>query len=110
MQANILDDMTDQAVAVLATGDNKSIAGLVRDLAVNWPNEPALAVSFALTSAAASLTDLVKGQTTVSNTAYELAALVAADVLAIEQMGQTPAKARHLLHYWRRVDPYFLDL
>jgi len=94
MQASILDEMTDHAIAV----------------AMNWPNEPALSVSFALTSAAASLTDIVKGQTSVSATAYQLAALAASDVLAIEQTMKGPAKARHLLHFWRRVDPYFLDL
>jgi len=110
MQGSTLDEMTDQAIAVLATGDNAKIKSLVRDLAMAWPNEPALSVSFALTSAAASLTDLVKGQTSVSATAYQLAALVAADVLAIEQAQKSRAEARHLLHFWRRVDPYFLDI
>ena len=110
MQDSILDEMTDHAIAVLATGDNAKINALVRDLAMNWPNEPALAICFALTSAAASLTDIVKGQTSVSNTAYQLAALVAADVFAMEQSLKGPAKARHLLHFWRRVDPYFLNL
>jgi len=40
---------------------------------------------------------------------FRMAALVAADVLAVEAMGKRPAKARDLLWFWRRVDPYFLD-
>ncbi len=110
MKASTLDDMTDHAVAALASAESEKINALVRDLAINWPNEPALSVSFAITSAAANLTDLVKDQRAISDVAYKLAALVAADVLAIEQTYQGRAQARHLLHFWRRVDPYFLDL
>ena len=29
---------------------------------------------------------------------------------ALEQMGQVPTTGHHLLQFWRRVDPYFLDL
>lgn len=110
MQVSVLDEMTDKAIAVLATGESAKINALVRDLAIEWPNEPALSVSFALTSAAASLADIVQGQTSVSAKGYQLAALAASDVLAVEQTMKGPAKARHLLHFWRRVDPYFLDL
>ena len=110
MRDDTLNSMTDQAIAVLATGDNAKIRALVRDLAMAWPNEPALSISFAITSAAATLTDIVKDKTTVSNTAYQLSALVSADIFAIEQMGLQPARAHHLMHFWRRVDPYFLNL
>ena len=110
MKAGTLDEMTDYAVEVLATGESTKIGALVREMASNWPNEPALSVSFAICSAAANLTDLMKNQQAVASTAYKLAALVAADTLAIEQTLESSAKTQHLLQYWRRVDPYFLEL
>lgn len=110
MLGHTLDDMVDHAIMVLASADDVKIRGLVRDLALGWPNEPASAVSFALTSAAASLSDTISGQEKIENTAYQLAALVAADNFAIEQTMKQRPEARHLLHFWRRVDPYFLEL
>jgi hypothetical protein len=41
---------------------------------------------------------------------YRLSALIAADVHAVQSMGQAPSAAGDLLHFWRRVDPLFLRL
>ena len=103
-----LDHMVAYSVAALASGDQNRIQSLVRDLAEDWPAQSALSVSFALTSAAAELEGAAIGNAEAANTGYRLASLVAADVMAIEAMGRSNAKTTHLLHFWRRVDPFFL--
>lgn len=104
-----LDQMVAYAVAALASGNAKRTQTIVRDLAEDWPSQPALSVSFALTSAAAELEKSTGGCPKAANAAFRLAALVAADIMAIQSMGQNNAKAKHLLHFWRRVDPFFLE-
>ena len=85
---------------------------MVRQMALRWPNEPALSLAFAVTSAAATFEDIVDSEMSKQSArkGYRLAALVSADVFAVQAMGQVPAMTRDLLHFWRRVDPYFLNL
>ena len=111
MSSVILDEMTAFAAESLMSDDKARIRQIVRSLARRWPEEPALGLCFALTSAASEIEDLL-GRDPVrpeAHMGYRMAALVAADVLAVEAMGNRPAKARDLLWFWRRVDPYFLD-
>ncbi len=105
-----LDEIIDASLATLASGDATAIGGLVRTLAARWPDEPALAICFALTSAAFQLEEQFADQKTSSQLAYRIAALLAADVFALESMGQIPTKGHHLLKLWRREDPYFIEL
>ncbi|WP_368185931.1 hypothetical protein [Aestuariibius sp. HNIBRBA575] len=104
--------MVEFVIEELASGQSFRVARLVRALARKWPGEKALMISFALTNAASELEDLVSGDSSAASAerAYRLAALVAGDVLAIEAMGRDVVLGRDLLHYWRRVDPYFLNL
>lgn len=110
MSVDPLDLMIEFAVAALASGDPTRTGALVRTLAQDFSGEKALSVCFAITSAAASIEDVVRheGPGTPPTLGYKLAALVAADILAIEALGDRTAKAVDLLHFWRRVDPYFL--
>lgn len=112
MDEAVLDRMIAFATEALASEDPRRVGALVRTMALRWPRERALTVSFALTAAASGIEDmLVTGQSeTAVSRAYKLAALVAADVLAIETAGRKRARANDLLIYWRRTDPYFLDL
>jgi len=103
-----LDQMTEFALEVLANGDPNQVRGLVRGLAQNYATEPALAIAFALTSAASNLEDMVRDDTGTAAKAYKMSALVAADIMAVESMGRKNAKGQDLLYFWRRVDPYFL--
>jgi hypothetical protein len=112
MNDDSLDRMIALSVETLTQGDEDRIGGLVRLLATRWPNEPALSIAFALTNAAASIEEMVDSETTppvVLMRAYKFAALVAADVHAVQSMGKVPARASDLLHFWRRVDPWFLN-
>lgn len=104
--------MIAHAVGGLASGDRGVIGGLVRALAVRWPNEKALSICFALTAAASHVEDVMQIDDPAGSPSfgYKLAALVAADILAVEALGRAPATGQDLLHFWRRVDPYFLNL
>jgi hypothetical protein len=111
MHQATLDLMIEFAVAELASADPTRTGRLVRTLAQQYPNEKALLLCFALTSAAAAVEDVVRDDKDGEPPAlgYKLAALVAADILAIEALNGRSAKAVDLLHFWRRVDPYFLQ-
>ena len=111
MSRATLDQMIEYATTEVASQDRDKLKGLVRRMAGKWPQEKALGLAFALTSAAASFEDNLddKEKQSTLGQAYRLAALVAADVLAIEALGNCPALCRDLLHYWRRVDPWFLN-
>ena len=111
MRQGTTDLMIEFAVACLATEDHRRIRKLVREMAQAWPNEAALGIAFAITSAASTFEDMVdsRASKTSARLGFRLAAFVAADIYAIQEMGQTPAKGQDLLHFWRRVDPYFLD-
>jgi len=113
MRDTPIDEMIEFALEELLAGSDTRRRGLVRSLCLRWPEEPALAVVFALTSAASMLEDNVRPDEPTAGSgpaAYKLAAVLAADIFALESMGQVPAKAHDLLHFWRRVDRYFLDL
>lgn len=104
--------MAEFALRELASGDSTRIRGLVRQLAADWPEEKALSISFALSSAAATLEEAMRGPSVQAATdaAFRFAALVAADTLAIEAMRPGPVLGRDLGHFWHRVDPYFLKI
>lgn len=110
MELHRLDQMIATAAEALAGASPGGLQTLVLKLATHWPNEPALAICFALTSAAAEVEDLLAEQDKAAKATYRMAALVAADILAVEAMGQQPARAHHLLHFWRRAGPGYLNL
>lgn len=106
-----IDEMIAFALEELLAGDGARQLKLVRRICLHWPEAPALSVSFALTSAAAMIGDTLgsDGADTESGArAYRMAAIFAADVYAAESLLQRPAKAHDLLHFWRRVDPYYM--
>lgn len=105
-----LDLMIEFAVSALASGDALRTGALVRRLAQDFSGEKALLLCFALTTAAAAIEDVMRhdGPGPPPALGYKLAALVAADILAIEALYDRTATAIDLLHFWRRVDPYFL--
>lgn len=109
MRQSAIDLMVEYAASGLASGDLQKMNRLVMDLANRWPHEPALSVAFAITSAAAALEDMMADAQSkaCAQMGYRLAALVAADIHAIQAMGHIPAMGHDLLHFWRRVDPYF---
>lgn len=113
MRVTPIDDIIEFALEALLSGSDRRRRAMVRGMCETWPDAPALSVVFAVTTAAARLEDnFSRGSDTegLAAFAYRLAALLAADVYAVESMGHNPAKANDLLHFWRRVDPWFLEL
>ncbi|MFT6451741.1 MAG: putative membrane-anchored protein [Halocynthiibacter sp.] len=108
MREDTIEAMIALATRALSRANSDQCRSLVRDMAGHWPDAPALSISFALATAAAEVGDnfACKGD----QIGYRLSALVAADIFALEAMGKCPATAHDLLHFWRRVDPYFLKL
>lgn len=106
IEVRVLDDMVDYAVEQIVGEPFRKLPDIVLELATMWPNTPALALCFALTSAAASVEGMV-GHQDRTGLAYKCAALVAADILAIEAMGQRPARSMHLVNFWRRTSNGF---
>lgn len=108
-----LDLMIEFAMEELLSGDGQRKRSMVRRMAERWPDEPALALVFAVTSATEAIEDsfgAAAAQDPVVPLGYRLSALISADVHAVQSMGQIPSFAQDLLHFWRRVDPLFLRL
>jgi len=108
-----LDRMIEFALESLLSGEDGRRRAMVRRLVLRWPSAPALQVVFAITSAGAQIEEAIGG--TVQDEgeaalAYRLAALLAADVFAVERQRCPPVAARDLLAHWRDMDPYFLQL
>ena len=103
--------MIEFATEELLSGEDDRRRALVRGMAQRWPTEPALALAYALTCATGSIEDAfgeAADRDPVVPLGYRLAALVSADIHAIQSMGQAPSMAEDLLHFWRRADPSFM--
>ena len=108
-----LDDMIDFAILELGSGDADRKRAMVRKMAETWPEEPALALVYAVTSATETIEESSKPRSKPDSAVplgYRLSALISADVHAVQSMGLMPSVAGDLLHFWRRVDPLFLRL
>ena len=108
-----LDQMIEFAMEVLLSGNSQRKRAMVRQMAEQWPDQPALALVYAVTSATEAIEDTFRDATEqdpVIPLGYRLSALISADVHAVQSMGQVPSVAEDLLHFWRRVDPSFLRM
>ncbi|WP_421702393.1 hypothetical protein [Aliiroseovarius sp.] len=110
-----IDEMIECALEELLSGSNEQRRSLVRRMCLRWPSEPALSIIFSLTSAASIIEDNLSQndedeKESVAAMTYRLAAVLAADVYAIDCMRRELPLARDLLHFWRRVDKFFVGI
>ncbi len=95
---------TTFAIEVLLSGDARAKASLTRDMAGRWPDASALSLIFALTDAAARIEGEFSTRTESRDAAfsgYRMAAILAADIYALELAGHpAPVYGTDLLHYW----------
>ena len=113
MRRASIDNMIEFALKQLLSDDERSRRALVRKMCTSNPSASAQAVVFAICNAASMIEDNFdarKDPKSLAAFGYKLAALVSADIYALEKMGKSPATAGDLLHFWRRVDGFFLDL
>ncbi len=112
-RAATLDQMIEFAMEELLSGNAQRKRAMVRKMAERWPDQPALALVYAVTSATEAIEDTFRNaavQDPVIPLGYRLSALISADVHAVQSMGQVPTVAEDLLHFWRRVDPAYLRI
>ena len=106
-----LDAMIEFAMEELLSGKAERKQAMVRRMAERWPDEPALSLVYAITSATEAIEDTFGAAADLDPViplGYRLSALISADVHAVQSMGQIPSVAEDLLHFWRRADPTFL--
>lgn len=107
-----IDHMTEFAIAgLLAAPDGWR--SLVREIAARWPDVPPLEICFVLVSAAEAISGLIAADDPSQDAgaqAWRLAALLSADLYAMEQLGLPRARAADLFGYWKDHDSYFIDL
>lgn len=111
MPAATIDQIIEYALEELLSDDQDRRQGIIRNICQKWPSEPALSVVFALTNAASMVEDnLTKTHANddLCLATYKMVALLAADIYAADAIGHSPVLAKDLLHFWRRVDSYFL--
>lgn len=108
----VLDEMIEFAMEEMLSGNSQRKRAMVRRMAERWPDQPALALVYAVTSATETIEDTYADEVEdpVIPLGYRLSAMISADVHAVQSMGQNPSIAGDLLHFWRRVDPLFLRL
>lgn len=85
---------------------------LVREMVARWPEAPAGEVMLAIVAAATEIERMFgPGSPSREGAAqgWRLAALVGADLYAMEEVGLPHATAGDLRRYWK-IDPWFLDL
>lgn len=105
--------MIEFSMEELLSGSDLRRRQMVRRMAERWREQPALAMVYALTSATQAIEDsfgAAAADDPVIPLGFRLSALLSADVHALQAMGQIPAVAEDLLHFWRRVDPVWLRL
>lgn len=106
---NAVDSMIETATEILLKDNVSDQNNLVFTLANSWPSSPALSICFAITNAGSNLENFSDGNHEASLKAFRLSSILAADIFAIEAMGQVPVCGYHLIHFWRRTDPGFLS-
>ncbi len=106
----VLDGMTEMALDVLLHGEPGELGALPARLAGRWPEVPALAVSYALSRAAAAIEATLampearRMQAAArAGAGWRLAALTAAETLAAEELLGTRPSARDLLRVSSRL-------
>jgi uncharacterized protein (DUF779 family) len=104
--------MIEFAQQELSSNDVDRRRSMIRRMAEQWPDEPALSLVYAVTAATGQIEQHSSDPTRDASIpmGYRLSALISADVHAVQSMGQVPSVAGDLLHFWRRVDPSFLRL
>lgn len=104
-----IDLMIEFALEEILSGQLSRRKSLVRRMAQQWPEMPALSMSYALTRAAGILEEQFGTNRDPSiGLAWQLSALVAADIHAMNAAHSASIKAEELAHFWRRAEPSFL--
>lgn len=107
-----IDHMIDFAIVSVSNGPNGPHA-TVSELARRWPDETGLQLVYTLVSAATAIEQVFSGDQEEHVEAAQtmrMAALLASDLYAMQQLGFSAPTGRDLFRYWERYDPFFLEV
>ena len=104
-----IDQLCEFAINFLlsAQGDARRLAAT---LVLDSPDRAPLEVIFVLSSAAASIEDVLSGpeSNAIALDTWRTAALLGVDLHMMQLLGRPTGYCHDLLHYWQTEDPFFL--
>ena len=105
-----MENRIEFVVGVLVTGRG-DLRRMVRDLALGWPQEPALDIIHVIALAAGTLDRTLSGEHLMRATgeAWRMAGLVGVDLAMMRRLGLPHDTGADLLAYWKVHDRFFLD-
>jgi hypothetical protein len=104
-----VDDRIEFVVQVLVTGQG-DLRGMVRRLAADWPDEPALDILHVIALAAGNLERTLTSDNLarIAAEAWRMATLVGVDLAMMRRLGLPHDTGADLLAYWKVHDRFFL--
>lgn len=104
-----IDMLCEFAINFLLSGQGDAKL-LAATLVMDSPDRSPLEVIFILSSAAASIEEVLSGPESraTSLDAWRIASLLGVDLHMMQLLGLPTRHCHSLLHYWQTEDPYFL--
>ncbi len=104
-----IDQLCEFAISFLLSGQGDA-KRLAATLVMDSPDRSPLEVTFVLSSAAASIEEVLSGPESraMALDAWRTAALLGVDLHMMQLLGRPNLYCHNLLHYWQTEDPYFL--
>ncbi|NGM44279.1 hypothetical protein G5B31_01870 [Rhodobacter sp. SGA-6-6] len=98
-------------VVQVLVGGRGDLRRMVRHLAEDWPEEPALDIIHVIAVAAGNLDCILAGEELKRATgeAWRMAGLVGVDLAMMRRLGLPHDTGADLLAYWKVHDRFFLD-
>lgn len=110
---DLIDEMVEFSLIRLSERPDGH-RSVTRELVKRWPDVDGLQIVFVLVSAGHAVEKIFARDARFTSDeveqAFRLAALVSVDLFALRIEGQLAPTGADLLDYWRKSDPYFLDL
>lgn len=104
-----IDQLCEFAINFLLSGQGDA-KRLAAKLVTDSPDRSPLEVVFVLSSAAASIEEVLAGDESraIALDGWRMAALLAVDLHMMQMLHRPTLQCRALLHYWQTEDPFFL--
>ena len=104
-----IDQLCEFAINFLLSGQGDA-KRLAAKLVMDSPDRSPLEVIFVLSSAAASIEEVLSGDESraVSLDAWRMASLLGVDLHMMQLLGRPSGYCHNLLHYWQTEDAFFL--
>ncbi len=104
------DDLAEFAIDFLLSGRGSARA-LTRELAIRWPNHPALEYVLVLSLAANGIESTLSGEQAdrLAHETWQMAALLGVDLYDAQALGLPHRTGADLMRYWQAHDRFFLN-